>query len=239
MRFLSLFIFLLLPSLSYGGFSISNMVMDLTPSGKGSSGSLLVRNEGTNEISVALFMKKRSHDEMGHEIRSEFDVKKDFLVMPATFKIKPKGVVSVRIVYVGDKNITSEKAYRMIVANVDPQPYSSSTKDGVTAKVDALVSYGVALYVSPENAKPNLKIHKSSEEKGKVGFVIENLGNKRAAFREKKIEISSPKLPNPETYSFTAFEVMGSPLLPGEKRFAPIPKDSKATLGATLTVEEK
>ena len=233
---LLLFTLLFIPAFA-NAFTVNPTLVELKPSGKDSTASLVIENKEDKPLNISAFMKVRAYDEAGKELRSDFDVKKNFLIMPANLVIKPKGAATIKIVYVGPKKFPTEKAYRLIIANVDPQPFKKFKGEGVSAAVKMLVSYAAAVYVTPESAKPDIVLEKI-QSAGKPAIQVSNKGNQRISFNKQKVKVTAKNLKEPEQFEIAEFPSLIAPILPGNKRVVVLPKGSKAD-PATATLNFK
>jgi P pilus assembly chaperone PapD len=209
-------------------FSVSPSAIHLSPTGRDSMGSYFISNKGGNELIVSVFLTEMSYDEKGKETRNEFDVKKNFLVMPANLMIKPGGTANIKIVYIGPKDVKAEKLYRVTIANVKPQSVAHFGTGEVKASVNIMFSYSQLLYVAPADAKPIVEFTNLVDKDGGVSFQVENKGTKSASLAKRNFLIKAKNLEAPEKYSGSAFPSLFYSVLPGQKRVLIIPADSKA-----------
>lgn len=214
-------------------YSISPSLIELEMSGPKSSATVQVKNPSNKDISISVYMKERKIDENAIETRADFDVKKNFLILPTNFTVKAKSVVAVRISYIGSKALSQEKAYRFIFANLTPVDIIKS-KGAQATSVKGLLSYATSVYVSPKNVKPELNIKTSKNKKGQAGFLIENKGLKRAQLSNSKIEIRAANLKESEKYSAREFKELAVPILSGQTRFIPLPSKSKSKADSAI-----
>jgi P pilus assembly chaperone PapD len=216
-------------------FVVTPTTIDLEVSGKKSTGTVQVTNRSGSDMSLAVYMKTRDYDELAVEDRKDFDVKKLFLILPATTTIKANSSATIRIVYIGPKDLKVESAYRIIFANLSPQTILKSGGT-VAPRVQALISYAGGLFVGTKDLKADLKLKGTLKKNGKFYFVIENVGKKRAKITDAKITISAKNLKDPESFTGKDFTTLDVPILPGQTRLAEIPSSSKADQG-TATIE--
>jgi P pilus assembly chaperone PapD len=222
---LVLSILLKLPSAQ--AFSVGPDVVELTPTGKGSTATVMVFNPGNEDIALAVYMKTRSYDEFAVETKKEFDVKKNFLILPANTTVKAHTSAAIRFVYIGSKENKGEQAYRAIFANLSPK---TLLKSGGAAKTEitALFSYEISVYVGPTGLKPALKFNGIVKKAGKSYFAIENTGTKRVRLALDKIKIRAANLKAAEEFEGGAFKGLEVPIMPGQVRLAEFPSASKA-----------
>lgn len=208
-------------------FTINNAKIEMTTTGRTASSVIQVTNDSSIDESISVYMMERSHDENGVEVRKEFDIKKFFLVLPATLKVKAKSSASVRIVYIGPKELEKEAGYRLIFTGSDPKPYMRGSKDGVTASVDAIIAYAASVWVTPEGAKAAVTFKGVKKIGDKQFLEFKNEGKKRAIFPNGVIKLSDGKAKAPEKYEVKKFKSLDNAIMSGETRLVELPKEFK------------
>ncbi|MDZ4661180.1 MAG: hypothetical protein SGJ18_06120 [Pseudomonadota bacterium] len=148
--------------------------MEFEPSGKNTSKTFFVENKFGKDIAVELKAYKRAINIDGEETREET---LDFLIFPRQVKLTTGQKVAVRVTWQGTSEVKAELAYRLAA---DQLPISFSEKNSSKARVniDFLLKFVASLYITPENAKSEIKIEKISKEKNRLKLTLKNTGNK-------------------------------------------------------------
>jgi fimbrial chaperone protein len=138
-------------------FSVSPISMILTPDGKASSGVIYVQNTANEPVALDMKVFKRIVDENGKEETPSLSEEeaKNFSIYPPLLSLKPLEKRIIRVSWRGSKEVKFEESYRLFVAQL---PVKNFEKQNGKHQVNILMRYGVSLYVSPETAKPVVKI---------------------------------------------------------------------------------
>jgi len=141
-------------------FDMTPIVLSVTPSGGGASVSITLTNADDTKTPVQISIYKREPDLNGKEKYTESkDIGDMFQIFPAQMILNSKEKRTVRITYVGDPKIKSELAFRIIAEEfpinvTDPEKF----KHKAVANIQFASRYIGSLYVTPANAKSDLRI---------------------------------------------------------------------------------
>jgi P pilus assembly chaperone PapD len=157
-------------------FSMSPMTADYELTGDKASVVYTINNPSDTPLAVEVSVEARSTSIDGREINDKsLEVKKNFTIFPAAMIIPPKQKKGVRVVYVGPKDITTEKTYRI---NVVEKPSRDSTTTAQGVKM--LLEFRTTAYVGPKTATPALAVKKVTENDGgklKIDFLNSGTGH--------------------------------------------------------------
>lgn len=177
----------LLQSQSYA-YSVLPMVADLKPTGAESSRLFTIENNSNEKISLHVSATTRTISVDGKENRLPTQ---DFNISPNQLDLNAGEKKSVRITYVGKKDITVQAAYRIAfdqpTADLEKVEKSKS-KD----KVNFIFNYVTAVYVSPEKVSPKVQVVSVEKVSGdKVRALFENSGSAYKLLSHYRILISN------------------------------------------------
>jgi fimbrial chaperone protein len=134
--------------------TVQPIVINLTTSGRGMTQVVTVENTFANPLPVEIRMEELSLEEDG--LKSTGKDSGDLLVFPIQAMIQPGQTQTFRIQYVGDPALAKSKHYYATVAQLPvklPQGQSA---------IQILYNFQVLVSVSPEGAKPSLKVAAAS-----------------------------------------------------------------------------
>ena len=140
------------PSLAY---DLQPIVMQLSPSGPGSTQSVIITNSHAEPIAIELRAYQRAQNPDGSENRVPED--NDIIISPPQLVIPPGTSQAVRVRWIGDPNPVRELAFRL-VSNQLPIKLMSEKRNDFTANVSVNYRYEAALYVTPNDAAPSARI---------------------------------------------------------------------------------
>jgi P pilus assembly chaperone PapD len=219
-------------------FFVNQPQIELTPTGRGTTSTIQVVNPSIEAVDISIYMKERAEDEFGKESRKDFDIKKYFLVLPTSLSIKPKSSASVRLIYIGPKDIKTEQAFRIIFASVKPQAFKQRPQDGsITADIQTLVSYASAVYVAPEGAASKIEFKGMVEKDGKPYYKIVNSGNKHVRLHNLKFTVKTTELKEPVQYDGSKFKGLYDPVFADSTRLLELPTDLKIPSKGSVSLE--
>lgn len=131
-------------------FSVRPVVVDMTPSGRGSVTTVVIENAFDRPITVEISAAPLIFGEAtASPDETETD---DFVVFPPQAIIEPGRSQSVRIQYVGDPDLSESKHYFVTVAQVPVQ-----LEEGQTA-IQILYNFRVLTNVGVIGASPDIKV---------------------------------------------------------------------------------
>ncbi len=180
---------------AHAAFDMSPIVVKMTPSGPGATTAITLTNGDDNKTPVQISIYKRDPDENGKEKYTDKDNGENFQIFPTQVILNPKEKRTIRITYVGDPKIKKELAYR-IIAEEFPINVSdpNRVKNKAVASIAIATKYVGSLYVTPNGAKPDLKIEASLSKEGKnneMVIVMENRGTQHTILRTPKFKITA------------------------------------------------
>ena len=227
---LFLFLFSLFFAQTAWGFelSLAESTLDL---GKGvSSTTATIVNNSTTMIAIEAGARIRRYSEDGVE---NFDTAAENLIMiPSQMIIPPNGEQVLNIRWTGPRDISDEKAYRLLIEYVAISEDKLKGVESQEQQAGININYRIAksFYVSPRGAKAKIELNniRTEQREGKavLGLFFENTGTKHQIIHGLDLEVQTvtdEKL----KLSFGSEELGGSiNFLPKEKRqvFIPTPE---------------
>ncbi|MGZ3692873.1 MAG: fimbrial biogenesis chaperone [Bdellovibrionota bacterium] len=186
------FLFLLLLSLPAHAFRLSPMVVDFSPSGKGSTQTLMLDNPGKERVAVEIEVVKRKIDVNGLEDRKE--PAKDFSVFPEQLTLEPGQKRNIRVTWTGDQAPTTELPFRLVASQLPVTLNRPTNRDDVKVNLKFVLQYVASLYVVPNDAKSHVVV--SSVGMGKDGqaeVLLKNDGKSRRVLEKAHIKLIGEK----------------------------------------------
>lgn len=169
--------FLALAAAQAAAFSFAPMTTSIASSGSSAVVTYTVANSSDQQTAVAIKVATRTVDSLGVEKNEPAD--KLFLIFPARVVLKPNSSQNIKVQYRGDPALASELAFRVIAEQL-PVDFSKSNVSGV----NILLTYIAALYVTPQNTAPKLKVGmvNGTQMEGRQGLqvTVKNDGTKHA-----------------------------------------------------------
>ncbi len=173
-KFSALSVFLLILQSALFSFSFEPISMDLSPSGRGATGSFLLKNKSGDFVAIRISMFERSIDIDGNETRVPADHL--FTIYPSNIVLKPESVQSLRVKWTGESSLDSERSFRILVEQL---PVDFGSADTTSSGLQIMFRYLGSIYVSPDSAAPDLVIEEQSIDSGRrLQLVILNRGNR-------------------------------------------------------------
>lgn len=170
-------------------YSVSPILLTLTPKGAESKKTVDIKNDSDEPIAIELSVAKRLISKEGVEsIEVNDATDKAFGIYPAQLVIRPNSTRTVQVQYLGDKSITTEQAYRMMVEEVSIDFERPAKKQKSQGGVDFLVEYRTSLYVAPKGAKADLVVKSLKKENDQLVLEVENKGNAHTMIVQPKLQ---------------------------------------------------
>lgn len=209
-------------------FKVSPIELNFSPKGKKTVQTISLENTTDTKIPVEIFAYDRTHVN-GKETRT---LTRDFYYFPKQFILKPGEKRNIRVSWMGIRNkkapknkkkmmqkgkmsLLKEKAYRLSLSQV---PVDLKRQKNQKTGIKFLYNYVASLYVTPPNAKPDLKVlsHKFVGS-DKIELEIKNVGGAHAILSGYNIHTKGD---NPLVMDIKKQkdEVQGVNLLAGERR---------------------
>tara|TARA_Y100000768_G_scaffold389043_2_gene391408 strand:- start:4179 stop:4835 length:657 start_codon:yes stop_codon:yes gene_type:complete len=174
-------------------FKLSPMKAEFGHKGKGATRSFRIINDTPEKIKVEAEIMSRNIDLNNNETRSETDL---FTLYPPQLEVEAGKSKVIRVSYIGDKE-SVEKAYRLIVRQFpsDKKPEKSG------GQINILFEYVASLYVTPKDARPNLKIKNAKKLNNSLSINFVNEGNKHTLLKNYRLNLKQGK--KSKTIDFT------------------------------------
>ena len=172
---------------------LSSDVFETT--GRSSNRNLFVTNNSEKMIALEVYAQSRMMEaETGVDILEDIE---DFLIYPNQLLLQPDEQQVVTLTWVGDQELTEERAFRIVVEELNLSLEEEEALEGeqMTVKLDALTKVVKAAYVAPANAKPNISIIAANvveTEDGakKIELTFENSGTAHKIMKEVLINLT-------------------------------------------------
>ena len=223
---------LLFVSPAFAGFEMTPIIASLAPTGQSATASFTLTNLDTTKVAVQVSLVAREPDLEGKEVYKESEeVDELFRIFPTQLVLDPKATRTVRVTYIGNPNVKSELAFRIIAEELPvdlDDPKKIYTKP--VAKITMSTRYVGSVYVTPKGAKPDINIEavKSDSVSNKVVINVTNKGTSHQVYRKPTVKIVSLEsgkevaLSEAETVPFMSQNILAG----RSRRFTiPWPKD--------------
>jgi P pilus assembly chaperone PapD len=168
-------------------FELDQTYFQMTTNGLDSKKTLTLKNDRSEKrlITVEVF-ERRVNSKSGVEERFPTQ---DFKISEKTMTLPPHAESKLTLDWAGLAQLKTEKAYRLVLTEVKNQQ-----KDNVSEFKSPLIQYVASVFVTPENAKDNVKMVKSEVvEKSKLEITLTNTGNKHKLLSEAGLQIQDLK----------------------------------------------
>ncbi len=211
---------LIAPVQGLEAYDLKPIVVQLAPSGAGSSQTMVVTNSHDVPIAIEVRAFERFQLPTGEDrLEPEED---DLIVYPPQMVIPPKSSQSFKVQWVGDPAPQTELAFRIVTEQL-PIKFGQQVDGARTADLTVRSRYEAALYVMPANAEPSARLVsvervKSEDGADELELAIVSEGNMRAILQAPKLELSGSG-GNPVELSGEAIKSLeGLNILPGVER---------------------
>lgn len=222
-----LLLLLVLPLLLSFDFSPMSQSIDVSEGRKGAQ--FLIQNEGASNIAVELSVFERKMDEKGEETLGST---KEVSVFPPQIIIPPGEKRTIRVMYNEKSEPSIEKSFRVVAEQL---PLNVDKKIKSQSGIKMLMKFVAALYVTPSNAKSDIKLVSHTSNGKEMNLVVENKGNKHQLLTNPVIKFLSNGVKG-ELKAKDLPGFAGENVLAGQKRIfnikssQVIPADSKVEL---------
>ena len=195
---------------------LSNDTFSMT--GRAANRNLFVTNNSEKMIALEVYAQSRV---VGASTGvDELEDVEDFLIYPNQLLLQPDEQQVVTLTWVGSQELTEEKAFRIIVEELNLSLGDDEEEsDDMTVKVAALTKVVKAAYVAPDNAKSNVEVSSAEvvtdEETSakKIRVTFNNVGTAHKILKQTTIKLtpidSSGKKVGGETKEFIPTELNG------------------------------
>lgn len=154
-------------SIQVKAMSVSPMSTEYDPVGEGTSVVYSVSNPTSQPLAIEVSVQERKTNLNGTKVNVDPEsAKKLFSIFPAATIVPPKAKKGIRVVYVGPRDLASEKAFWV---NITEKPMKNDATDQSAFKVRR--EFQTAAYVRPKGVKPDVRII-SVESLGKDRLTI-------------------------------------------------------------------
>ena len=185
-------------------------------------------NDGSNMIAIEASARVRSYSIDGIENIDTFA--EDLIIIPNQMIIPPEGEQIINIRWTGSRNISTEKAYRLLVeyVSVSEDKLKGQTPQKKEAGININYRIAKSFYVTPKGAQPKLIVQevKKSSVSGKdhLLLTIDNKGSEHQIVHSLDLQVAT-QLGEKIKVSITKEDIGGSGInfLPNEKRNIPFP----------------
>ncbi|MGZ3795078.1 MAG: fimbrial biogenesis chaperone [Pseudobdellovibrionaceae bacterium] len=182
-------------SIARAGFDFAPIISNLAPSGQGATTSFTVTNAEPTKLAVQVTIVPREPDINGKEEYKESDkIDETFRIFPSQLVLEPKESRTVRVTYIGNSQVTSELAYRIIAEELPvdlDDPSKVYTK--AVAKITISSRYIGSLYVTPKTAKSEIVVEAKQSETASTNLILDitNKGTAHQVYRKPIVKVFS------------------------------------------------
>lgn len=153
-------------------FTFNPMSQSIELGSNQKSAQFLLENDSNEKMAIELSVKVRKMDETGKESLEDTS---DMAVFPPQLIIPAKEKRTIRVNWNGAKELDVEKAFRVIAEQL---PLNVDEKTKKRSGIQMLMKYVAALYVTPKDAKSEMKILETDLKNSQFTITLENSGNK-------------------------------------------------------------
>lgn len=214
---------LFIPINSYA-FKIEPMSASIIPTKLNATYPFYISNNSDKPAAIQISPLKANLNVDGVETREPAD--ELFLIQPSQSILMPKKSKIVKVSWLGG-DVESEKVFRLYAEQL---PIKIDEEEGT--KVNILVNYMPLLFITPENAKYNLKkpemVIKSKGDKKTLEIMFENTGNKNIVILNIKPNIKDSK---GNTVKMIDEEYKSLRVWAGQKRRIKLQVSDKSSIG--------
>ncbi len=208
-------------------FNFEPISQSFTPTGAGATRSFVVTNTGDRDIAVKITMVTRQVNEKGQE--SYAPASDLFVVFPSQIVLRGGATQTVRVRWTGPADIRSERAFRIVAAQL-PVDFGSTQHEG--GSINILFRYLGSVYITPSGARPDLvaTAESGTGPGGERGLLVtfRNRGTAHAILNNLTMTVtgsSADGLPVTRTFDSAALKgIDGANVLAGMQRrfFLPV-----------------
>ncbi len=174
-------------------YDLRPIIIQLAPTGAGSSGTVLITNSHEEPIAIEARAYLRIQNPDGTEERIPED--EDIIITPPQMVIAPGSSQAVRVRWVGDPNPDRELTFRLVTEQL---PIRLATESGAetTANLSFAYRYEAALYIVPPESRPAARITRAEPVLDETGtqwleLDIASEGTRRAILEGPALSIST------------------------------------------------
>ena len=173
-------------------YDLRPIIIQLTPSGAGSSGTVIITNSHDVPIAIEARAYLRIQNPDGTEERIPED--EDIIITPPQMVIAPGSSQAVRVRWVGDANPERELTFRLVTEQL-PIRLATESNEETTANLSFAYRYEAALYIVPPESRPAARITRAAAVQDETGtqwleLDIASEGTRRAILEEPSVSLS-------------------------------------------------
>ncbi|MGZ6452425.1 MAG: fimbria/pilus periplasmic chaperone [Bdellovibrio sp.] len=174
-------------------FEFTPSVMNFEPQSRGATQKYNVYNTSDIATAVEISAVSRLIDENGNETLSPT---KDFTIYPQLLTLKAGETRVVKVTYIGDPNLKTEKAYRIIAEQLSVNLKKKEERKDKNLSINFLMKYETSAYVTLETLKPKISVSSISASQGQqkekmLEVVIENNGTAHQIFKNWSLNLKT------------------------------------------------
>ncbi len=174
-------------------YDLKPIVIQLSPSGSGTTQTVLITNTHKVPIAIEVRAYSRKQNPDGSETRAPED--EDLIISPPQMVIAPKASQNFKVQWVGDPAPEKELAFRLVTTQL-PIKFKDQKEGDVSVKVDMSYRYEAALYIVPPKSKPSAKLVSVAPVKGGDGKTwleakILSQGTRRAIIEKPSLKLTA------------------------------------------------
>lgn len=215
-------------------FTLEPISRTFSPAGSSSQQSYAVINDGEAPIAIEVSFVERLIDSEGNETNQPADDL--FLAVPPQMIVPPGGRQTVRVSWLGDADLASEQAYRIVVEQL-PIPLAPSEVDLPVGQVQVLTNYRGSLYIRPAGASPAISltdVNPVGDDHVRLTFL--NSGSAHGRLRNPQLELTRGSGDSLILSGEVLSDLDQMIILPGHTRVFTIPVENSAgIIGGSYT----
>ncbi|MGK7892002.1 MAG: molecular chaperone [Leptolyngbyaceae cyanobacterium] len=168
------------PVLAGGSYQLSPNSMTLSPNGSRATGVFQVTSTGTEPVAIEVRIYERQMDINGVEARP--DAEEEFMVYPPQILLQPGETQTIRVTWLGEPDVFSEQAYRLITEQLPINLDTSGTAPSdIQVGITALYRYVASVYVSPRGAESDVQLNANHEVRDGSDALVLSFDNQGTA----------------------------------------------------------
>lgn len=193
-------IFLTVPLLCSFNFNPMSQSIELGENQK--SAQFFIENDSFEKMAVELSVKERKMDENGVET---LPATNELTVFPPQMIIPPKEKRTIRVNWLGRKDLLEERSFRVIAEQL---PLKVDEKTKKKSGIQMLMKYMAALYITPKDAEPKLKVLSHQKSGKDLSILLENEGNKHQVLAKPLITFGKKSLKGEDLPGLTGENIL-------------------------------
>ena len=200
-------------------FEVDQTYFQMSTKGLDSKHTLTLKNDRNEKRYITVEVVERTWNSKKNT--EERLPTQDLKLSEKSFVLQPMAETKLTLDWAGSAQIKAEKAYRLIITEVKNQQ-----KENVGEMKAPLVQYIASVFVTPENAKDDIKLVKSAvTDNSKVEITLTNAGSKHKLLSESGLVIQDTKDKNfQQKYPrLEAFQQLV--LMPGQTKTITVPTE--------------